>query len=93
VFERSACLAVENGLRLAALAGDPEPDRPHRPRAVGDPLDSLSDGAILGDEGAGAAADHDGGTGSDAQDDEDDRPIPLAQPRTNQPERVEHRAE
>ena len=93
VPERGARAALEDGLRLGALGGNAEPDGPHRPRAVRDPLDRLRDGAILGDEGARPAADDDRGAGRDAEDDEDDRPTPVAEPRANQPERVEHRAE
>ena len=77
VLERGAGAALEHGLRLVALAGNAEPDRPHRPRAVRDPLDRLRDGPILGDDSAGTAADDDRGARRDAEDDEDHRPLQL----------------
>ena len=90
VRQRGSRPALEDGLRLGALGGNAEPDGPHRPRSVRNPLDRLGDGAILGDKGAGPAADDDRGAGCDAEDDEDDGPTPAAQPSANQPERVEH---
>ena len=67
--------------------------RPPAPTASRrDPLDSLSTRPDPGRRGRRGRR-HNGGTGSDTQDDEDDRPAPLAQPGTDQTERVQHRAE
>ena len=77
-------------LRLVALSRDAEPDRPDRAAPLRDPLDRLRDRAILRDERARAAAEDDRRAGGDPEHDEDDRSAAPAEPRADEPERVEH---
>ena len=89
VAERRAGAALEERLRLVALPGQAEPDRPHGALALRDPLDRLRDCPVLRDDDARAAAEHDRGAGGDPEHDEEDRRASSTQPRADEPERVE----
>ena len=93
VPERDAGTALERGLRLVALGGNAEPDRPHRAAPFRNPLDGLRDGPILRDERAGAASEDDGRACGDPEHDQDDGGAAPPEPRADETQRIQRRTE